>query len=499
MRRGATPAPRPTAPAPTASKVSRPSSPPPAKSGGFGSRLKSLAQATREKLESLPRTDQSLGTPQQPGIGSSNPYEEEARNSRSQVGPALADLKPSSKPRYTPEPNYSQLAESKTSSKPKTSIAEPSSKPKTKSKSSTASQLAEVASQVAKKAGVSDEMKKRIITEATPAADEIAKTLEGNKVNAPADLTHMKVAPRTLVASLEKYIPLEAEQLIGTVDEIDLDGADLEPLTVPVRNIASAAIKRTQKVVSKKRLDPAKIPAADAVALDPQAGTTPPVANPSPAPNSGQLQPLGMSFFERFALSTMVASENHLASVPLTTDEPATKTVSTVANGDVEMIDQPVILDDPEAVKFQANDIPPSHVSPGLDEMVISSTSQTDFDLNDSEMAFIGNVQVKSPRFNLRSDKFIVHLKKDNSGMAYGEAIGNVVIEMRENGRPTGYSGLASNAVYHPQDGKIILSGWPKIRQQFKEHVAVNRDTKMVLYTDGRVKTIGRNRTVIRK
>ena len=82
--------------------------------------------------------------------------------------------------------------------------------------------------------------------------------------------------------------------------------------------------------------------------------------------------------------------------------------------------------------------------------------------------------------------------------MAFGEAIGNVVIEMRENGQPTGYSGLASHAVYHPEEGKITLSGWPKIRQQYKEHVAVTRDTKMVLYTDGRVKTMGRNRTVIR-
>ena len=113
-------------------------------------------------------------------------------------------------------------------------------------------------------------------------------------------------------------------------------------------------------------------------------------------------------------------------------------------------------------------------------------------------MSFIGNVQVKSPRFNLRADKFIVLLKTDNSGMAFGEAIGNVVIEMRENGRPTGYSGLASNAVYHPEDGKITLSGWPKILQKYKEHIAVTRDTKMILYTDGRVKTLGRNRTVIR-
>ena len=109
-----------------------------------------------------------------------------------------------------------------------------------------------------------------------------------------------------------------------------------------------------------------------------------------------------------------------------------------------------------------------------------------------------GNVQVKSPRFALRSDRFIVHLKPDGSGMAYGEAIGNVYIRMQENGKPTGHEGFASKAIYRPDDGKLTLSGWPKIREKLKEHVAATKSTQMVLYTDGRVKTLGRNRTVIR-
>ncbi len=134
----------------------------------------------------------------------------------------------------------------------------------------------------------------------------------------------------------------------------------------------------------------------------------------------------------------------------------------------------------------------------GTGDLVISAVNQTDFDIDSSEMEFSGNVQVKSPRFAMRCDRFIVHLKADGSGMDYGEGIGNVYIRMRENGTPSGHEGFAHRAIYRPEQGKLTLSGWPKIREKHKEHVAATKDTQMVLYTDGRVRTLGRNRTVIR-
>ena len=140
---------------------------------------------------------------------------------------------------------------------------------------------------------------------------------------------------------------------------------------------------------------------------------------------------------------------------------------------------------------------PPSSSSGDINDLIISAIKQTDFDIGSSKMEFSGDVQIKSPRFAMRCDRFIVHLKKDGSGISYGEGVGNVFIRMRNNGKPSGHEGFASHAIYLPEDGKLTLSGWPKIREEQKEHVAATKETKMVLYTDGRVQTLGRNRTII--
>ncbi|MGI9244766.1 MAG: LptA/OstA family protein, partial [Verrucomicrobiales bacterium] len=291
----------------------------------------------------------------------------------------------------------------------------------------------------------------------------------------------------------------------GGIDQIDLNAGDLEPVSHQVKSAAGAAMAKAQKTIDAKQLKAEGITAELAIGtgdmIDELLDLEMPNDETDPVAAGASIQPLGMSVFERLALSTIIASESHLAELAESgDDEPVTKPVSTIAGEDgAEESRPPVVIEETDSVEAVINRAPASQVSPGLDEMVISSTSQTDFDLNDSEMTFSGNVQVKSPRFNLRADKFIVHLKGDRSGMSHGEAIGNVVIELRESGKPTGYTGLADRALYHPKEGKITLSGWPKIRQQYKEHVAVTRDTKMVLYTDGRVKTLGRNRTLIRK
>jgi len=354
-----------------------------------------------------------------------------------------------------------------------------------------------------------DDLKKRITAASESALPQAEKLLKKANAKKGGDLAKMKVAPRTLIASLEKYVSIPAEELIGE-DVIDLD-VDLDPVVDRVVKVAAEGAAELEKA---EDVDPGEAKEKPArreesgelthliLASGGRAPKTSPVADLSPSVDAAAVasapQAVGMSFFERFALSAMVATEQHLSEASDSASDPETDSIPTTVQTVAAEVAPPVVIDQSDVVEMVKNDVPPVNVSPGLDEMVISSTSQTDFDLNDSEMTFLGNVQVKSPRFNLRADKFIVHLKKDNSGMAFGEAVGNVVIDLRENGQATGYSGLASNAIYYPEDGKIELSGWPKIRQQFKEHVAVTKDTKMILYTDGRVKTLGRNRTVIR-
>lgn len=441
----------------------------------------------------MPRTEQSLGTPQQHSIPVSKPRNIQTSTtpniSRSQVGPDLAVLKPTPPPKSNAEPWPSALL-------PEPDGLQSASKP---NKNRSQSELKKTVSNLAKSERNPELAKK--ITEDTPAA----KLLMSAAKSKSGDLKNMKVAPRTLIASLEKYVQIPPEQLIGE-DMIDLENIDIEPAAEQAAGRLEAVVAKTGKPVEAPQADldltalgekPEKRPHEPDDLTGLVMADTTPVANVA----STALQPVGMSFFERFALSTMIASENHLAALP-EAGKPKPVSTATTPDGPVIPPTPPVIapvIGEPDAVTMVHNDIPPSSVNPGLDEMVISATNQTDFDLNDSEMVFSGNVQVQSPRFNLRSDKFIVHLKKDNSGMSFGEALGNVVIDMRENGRPSGYSGLASKAIYDPNEGKITLSGWPKIRQQFKEHVAVTEDTKMILYTDGRVQTLGRNRTIIRK
>ncbi len=140
---------------------------------------------------------------------------------------------------------------------------------------------------------------------------------------------------------------------------------------------------------------------------------------------------------------------------------------------------------------------PPSLNDTGdpLNGFTITSLHQTDFNLENSEMVFAGDVFCETPEFQLSCDEFIVHLRKDMKGMAYGEAKGNVVITTVKNGQPTGHTGYGRHAIYRPDQDNLILSGWPRIRYNGKEHVAATAETQMILGTDGAVKTLGRSKT----
>jgi lipopolysaccharide export system protein LptA len=130
-------------------------------------------------------------------------------------------------------------------------------------------------------------------------------------------------------------------------------------------------------------------------------------------------------------------------------------------------------------------------------DLVIAANSQTDFEVKEKRVVFSGSVIMKNERFYLTADTLVAHLKDNQSGLDFAEAQGNVVVRMVENGRETGSSGLAKTAIFRPETGEIVLKGWPQLRMGNKAHVASAATTEMSLFTDGRMKTSGRNQTMI--
>jgi lipopolysaccharide export system protein LptA len=130
-------------------------------------------------------------------------------------------------------------------------------------------------------------------------------------------------------------------------------------------------------------------------------------------------------------------------------------------------------------------------------DLLIAANAQTDFQVEERRVVFSGEVIMKNERFFLTADKLIAYMKENQSGLEFAEAQGNVVVRMVENGRETGSSGLAKTAVFHPETGEIVLKGWPQLRMGNKAHVASAATTEMSLFTDGRMKTSGRNQTMI--
>ena len=127
----------------------------------------------------------------------------------------------------------------------------------------------------------------------------------------------------------------------------------------------------------------------------------------------------------------------------------------------------------------------------------IAANAQTDFEVKEKRVFFSGSVIMKNERFYLTADTLVAHLKDKQSGLDFAEAQGNVVVRMVENGRETGSSGLAKTAIFRPETGEIVLKGWPQLRMGNKAHVASAATTEMSLFTDGRMKTSGRNQTMI--
>jgi lipopolysaccharide transport protein LptA len=130
-------------------------------------------------------------------------------------------------------------------------------------------------------------------------------------------------------------------------------------------------------------------------------------------------------------------------------------------------------------------------------DLLIAANSQTDFQMDEKRVVFTGKVIMKNERFFLTADKLVAYMKENQSGLEFAEAQGNVIVRMVENGRETGSSGMSKTAVFHPDTGEIVLKGWPQLRLGNKAHVASSATTEMSLFTDGRMKTSGRNQTMI--
>jgi lipopolysaccharide transport protein LptA len=135
----------------------------------------------------------------------------------------------------------------------------------------------------------------------------------------------------------------------------------------------------------------------------------------------------------------------------------------------------------------------------GLGNVNITAEDEVDFDLEAGTLVFHGNAAMDGERFKLKSDRIEVGMQKeeDQEGMRTAVAVGNVTIQMVVSGAPSGYTGYCERATYNPEDGSIVLTGWPEIIGNGGRQVAATPETKVILYSDGRLKTFGRNKTYL--
>jgi lipopolysaccharide transport protein LptA len=129
---------------------------------------------------------------------------------------------------------------------------------------------------------------------------------------------------------------------------------------------------------------------------------------------------------------------------------------------------------------------------------------EASFDSGKNMGIFTGNVKVFDPRFNLQSDKLTVYLHKgEEQGLEKAIAEGNVGLVRDKpdpnGGPPTHAVGRSEHAVYTAGDGRVELTGMPKVQQGPNMHIATSAETVMVIDQDGHLNTHGPSRTEIRQ
>lgn len=148
----------------------------------------------------------------------------------------------------------------------------------------------------------------------------------------------------------------------------------------------------------------------------------------------------------------------------------------------------------------------------------ITASKEASFDAKSHQAVFVGDVVVKDAQFNLSADRLTATLRNEEadqkaeskavekgatSGLEKAVAEGNVIIIQEKPGEdgkePTRYIGKGEKAEYDTVTGELKLTGWPQIQQGINNHVATEASTIMILNKDGRMKTLGRSKTVIKE
>ena len=130
----------------------------------------------------------------------------------------------------------------------------------------------------------------------------------------------------------------------------------------------------------------------------------------------------------------------------------------------------------------------------------ITCTKEATFTDNADAVEFLGQVIVRDVNFKLCCDRLILALSKDHRGMRHAEAVGNVRV-IQEDASASESTirsvGCAGRAHYNPFTGNILLTEWPKLQKGGNQHIAMEKQTRMILNKNGSSHTIGQSKTVI--
>ena len=151
----------------------------------------------------------------------------------------------------------------------------------------------------------------------------------------------------------------------------------------------------------------------------------------------------------------------------------------------------------------------------------ITAKDDVQFDAQTRTAVFSGGVKVVDPQFTMTSDKLFVTMNRqeDGGGMKEARAEGNVIIvhanqaktDAKPGATPTPaaqptatpamvYStARAQRAIYNAKDESLTLLGWPQITEGINTHISTDEGTRMILYRDGHMKTIGGSRTILQQ
>ena len=128
----------------------------------------------------------------------------------------------------------------------------------------------------------------------------------------------------------------------------------------------------------------------------------------------------------------------------------------------------------------------------------ITADTASNFNLESHTVTFSGRVSLKSSRFDLTSTRLVVHMDPKKNALKKLVATGDVKVALTATQADKAFKGTAYEATYEPSDGSIVLSGWPQITGEGREHRAAEKSTRMVLFVENpRLVTQGRASTKI--